>query len=121
MISYRESSREDYMQDRNFSGHRSRMRQLCSQTRREEKRRDSDISRSESRSRSRSSSRVSNDRDRIRCYKCREYDQFADNCPNSVSNENSDCDDPNQSTLQMLAQVSPVGSEMHESIDYLNM
>ena len=28
-------------------------------------------------------------RDRIRCFKCREYDHFANECPNSVA-DNSD-------------------------------
>ena len=39
--------------------------------------------RSPSNSRSRSGSRVSTNRDRIRCYKCREYDHFMRYCPNS--------------------------------------
>ena len=34
-------------------------------------------------SRSRSGSRASTNRDRIRCYKCREYDHFKRNCPTS--------------------------------------
>ena len=33
--------------------------------------------------RSRSGSRASTNRDRIRCYVCREYDHFARDCPNS--------------------------------------
>ena len=32
---------------------------------------------------SRSGSRASTNRDRIRCYKCREYDHFARDCSNS--------------------------------------
>ena len=32
---------------------------------------------------SRSGSRASTNRDRIRCYTCREYDHFVRNCPNS--------------------------------------
>ena len=31
----------------------------------------------------RSGSRASTNRDRIRCYNCREYDHFATDCPNS--------------------------------------
>ena len=38
--------------------------------------------RSSSNDRSRSGSRVSTNRDRIRCYTCREYDHFARDCPN---------------------------------------
>ena len=36
-----------------------------------------------SNSRSRSGSRASTNRDRIRCYNCREYDYFERDCPNS--------------------------------------
>ena len=39
--------------------------------------------RSSSNDRSRSGSRASTNRDRIRCYACREYDHYARNCPNS--------------------------------------
>ena len=37
---------------------------------------------SRSPSSSRSRSRTSTNRDRIRCFKCREYDHFANECPN---------------------------------------
>ena len=37
--------------------------------------------RSVSNSRSRSGSRVSTNRDRFRCFKCREYDHFVRQCP----------------------------------------
>ena len=39
--------------------------------------------RSSSNDRSRTWSRASTNRDRIRCYACREYDHFARDCPNS--------------------------------------
>ena len=39
--------------------------------------------RSPSNSRSRSGSRANTNRDRIRCYNCREYDHYARDCPNS--------------------------------------
>ena len=39
--------------------------------------------RSSSNSRLRSGSRANTNRDRIRCYKCREYDHFTRDCPNS--------------------------------------
>ena len=44
---------------------------------------------SRSPSSSRSRSRTSTNRDRIRCFKCREYDHFANECPNLVP-DNSD-------------------------------
>ena len=40
--------------------------------------------RSESSSRSRSNSRTSTKRDRVQCFKCREYNHFANECPNLV-------------------------------------
>ena len=43
--------------------------------------------RSESSSRSRSKSRTSTNRDRVQCFKCREYDHFANECPNLVPND----------------------------------
>ena len=45
--------------------------------------------RSSSNSRSRSGSRTSKNRDRIRCYKCREYDHFERDCPYSRGKERS--------------------------------
>ena len=44
--------------------------------------------RSSSNSRSRSGSRASTNRDRIRCYACREYDHFARDCTNSREESN---------------------------------
>ena len=44
--------------------------------------------RSSSNSRSRSGSRASTNRDRIRCYACREYDLFARDCTNSREERN---------------------------------
>ena len=40
--------------------------------------------RSRSLSSSRSGSRTSTNRDRIRCFKCGEYDHFANECPNLI-------------------------------------
>ena len=118
----RENSRGDYLQGRNYSGDRSRTSQSCSQLRGEDRReRDGPVSRSESGSRSRSRSIVSTNRDRIRCYKCREYDHFANKCPNSITDEEIDQDVLNQSTLQMLSQDNLVGSDMHESLECLNL
>ena len=41
-------------------------------------------------SRSRSSSRASTNRDRIRCFKCTEYDHFANDCPSSDTERESE-------------------------------
>ena len=40
-----------------------------------------------SESSSRLSSRTSTNRDRIQCFKCREYDHFVNECPNLVPND----------------------------------
>ena len=40
--------------------------------------------RSDSSSRSKPNLRVSTNRDRVRCFKCREYDHFANECPKLV-------------------------------------
>ena len=45
---------------------------------------------SRSASRHRSSSRISTSRDRIKWCKCKEFDHFANECPNSVTDEESD-------------------------------
>ena len=43
-----------------------------------------------SRSGSRSGSRISTNMDRVGCYKCQEYDHFASDCSNSVTDDESD-------------------------------
>ena len=53
-----------------------------------------------SESRSRSSSHISINRDRCRCYRCNEYDHFARECPNKVTDGSSD--DMGGSLLRML-------------------
>ena len=51
---------------------------------------------------SRSSSHVSTNRDRPRCYRCNEYDHFARECPNALTDASSD--ELEGATLQMLTQ-----------------
>ena len=73
----------------------------------------------EDRSRSRSNSRVSTNKDRIRCYRCREYDHFVVECPNTPTDEELDHSDVEQVSLQMLMQENiPINSEGEE---YLNL
>ena len=74
--------------------------------------------RSESSSRSRSNLRVSINRDRVRCFKCREYDHFANECPNLVLEDlDRESDSARQASLQILAD-SDTGSEVEQ---YLNI
>ena len=80
--------------------------------------RQSTLSHGRDESRSRSNSRVSTNCDRVRCYRCREYDHFASECPNTQTDEKSDCDDADPVSLQMMTQdYYPTDSE--GEIDYL--
>ena len=70
--------------------------------------------------RSRSNSRVSTNCDHVRCYRCREYDHFASECPNMPTDEEPDCDDADPASLQMMTQdYYPIDSE--GEIEYLNL
>ena len=53
-----------------------------------------------SESMSRSSSHVNTNRDRLRCFRCSEYDQFARECPNMMTEDDSDQEDLNRAILQ---------------------
>ena len=69
-------------------------------------------------SRSRSNSRVSTNRDHMWCYRCREYDHFASECPNTLTDEETDYEDVDPASLQMISQdYGPIDSER----DYLNL
>ena len=73
--------------------------------------------RSESSSRSRSNSGTSTNRDRVWCFKCREYDHFANECPNLVPNDLDRESDGASASLQILAD-SDTGLEVEQ---YLNI
>ena len=68
--------------------------------------------RSSSNSRSRSGSRASTNRDRIRCYRCREYDHFARDYPNSREER-----DPEQLQQMLNMEEGTYGLENSEE-DY---
>ena len=69
---------------------------------------------------SRSNSRVSTNCDCVRCYRCREYDHFASECPNIPTDEEPDYDDADPASLQMLMQnYYPTDSE--GEVEYLNL
>ena len=82
--------------------------------------RQSTLSHGRDKSRSRSNSRVSTNCDCVRCYRCREYDHFASECPNIPTDEEPDYDDADPASLQMLAQnYYPIDSE--GGVEYLNL
>ena len=93
-------------------------RQSRSQERREGRRNDGMHTWSSSSSRSWSSSRFTINRDRVRCFRCREYDHFANECPNQANESDRESDSVRSSSLQILAD-SDVESE--EEITYLNI
>ena len=63
---------------------------------------------------------VTTNHDCVRCYRCREYDHFASECPNMPTDEEPNCDDADPASLQMMTQdYYPIDSE--GEIEYLNL
>ena len=76
--------------------------------------------RSESSSRSRSNLRVSTNRDRVRCFKCREYDHFANECPNLVLEDlDRESDSARQASLQILADNNNNNNNNNNNLFYI--
>ena len=75
--------------------------------------------------RNRSNSRVTTNRDRIRCYRCREYDHFANECPNTVTDD-SDGYESDRAALQMMTAEAKMydnsdTTRLDKDQDYLNL
>ena len=74
--------------------------------------------------RNRSNSRVTKHRDRVRCYKCREYDHFAKEGPNTVAND-SDGYKSDKAALQLITAEPEMhnfdATRLNEEQDYLNL
>ena len=62
-------------------------------------------------------SRSSMNRDRIRCFKCREYDHFANECPNLVT-DNSDRESDSVRSVSLHLAYDDTGSDTEQ---YLNV
>ena len=82
-------------------------------------------SRFRSRSRSRSISRIRTNRDRVRCYRCQEYDHYVNECQNAVTSD-SEGHDSDNAALQIM--VTDRESDDMQDIDryreeteYLNL
>ena len=78
-----------------------------------------------SRSRSRSNSRIRTNRDRVRCYKCREYDHYANECPNAITSD-SEGHESDNAALQVMATDMESGDTQDsdsyiEDTEYLNL
>ena len=66
---------------------------------------------------SRLGSRTSTNRDRIRCFKCREYDHFANECPNLI-HEDLDKESNSARSVSLHLTNSDTGYDMEQ---YLNI
>ena len=73
-------------------------------------------SQSRSPSSSRSRSRTNTNRDRIRCFRCREYDHFANECPNQATDDSDKESDSARSVSLHLAD-SETGSDVEQSLN----
>ena len=74
--------------------------------------------------RSRSNSRVTTNRDRIRCFRCREYDHFANECPN-IGTDYSDGYKSDRAALQLMTTEAEIHNidttRLNEKTYYLNL
>ena len=55
---------------------------------------------------------MTTNRDRIRCFRCREYDHFANECPN-VGTDDSDSYESDRTALQLMT----TEAEIHDNVD----
>ena len=62
--------------------------------------------------RNRSTSRVTTKRDGIRCYKCKEHDHLANECPNSVMDDSEDYESD-----RAAIQLSTTNAEIHQNTE----
>ena len=75
--------------------------------------------------RNRPDSRVTTNRDRTRCFRCREYDHFANECPNTVIDD-SDGYKSYRAVLQLMTTEAEIHdnfetTRLNEETDYLNL
>ena len=64
-------------------------------------------------------------RDRIRCYRCRKYGPFANECP-KIGTDDSDGYESDRTTLQLMTTEAEIHdnfdtTRMNEELDYLNL
>ena len=112
--------------NRSYSRDRSRSRERSLSPRRyDNNNRQNGSSRFRSRSRSRSNSRITTNMDRIRCYRCREYDHFANECPNTVTCESDGHESDNAALQVMATDIGPGDMQdidrYMEDTEYLNL
>ena len=65
-------------------------------------------------------SRVSTNRDRVRCYRSQEYNHFVSKCPNTPTDEETDCEEADPASLQIMTQNYCLIDSEGEA-EYLNL
>ena len=113
--------------NRNYSSDRSRSRERRLSPRRynNNNNRQNTNSRFRSRSRSRSNSRIRTNRDRVRCYRCQEYDHYTNECPNAITSD-SEGHESGNAALQIMT-TNMESDDMQdidrymEDTEYLNL
>ena len=71
-------------------------------------------------SRSQSNSRVSTNCDQVRCYRCQEYNHFVSECPYTPTDEETDYEDIDPASLQIMTQNYCLIDSEGEA-EYLNL
>ena len=104
----------------NYNNEHSRGRNRDRYDNRPVQSRQSTLSHGRDESRSRSNSRISTNHDRVRYYRCREYDHFASECPNMPKDEKPDYDDADSASLQMMTQ-DYYPNDSKGKVEYLNL
>ena len=119
----RHPSEEYNDRDRGRNRDRNRTRERCLTPRMDGRRYQSPNSNSGTRKRS--TSRVPMNRNRVRCYKCIEYDHFANECPNSVTDDSVGYES-DRAALQLIASDTEIHQNYEETRpikeqDHLNL
>ena len=75
--------------------------------------------------RNRSTSRVTTNRDMIRCFRCKEYHHFANECPNAVTDD-SDGYESDRTALQLMTTEAEIHNNfdttrLNKETDYFNL
>ena len=63
---------------------------------------------------------MSTDCDHVWCYKCRKYDHFASECPNTPTDKEPNYDNADPASLQMMMQNYYTNNSEGE-VEYLNL
>ena len=105
---------------RNYNNDRDRGRNRSSNRDGQTQNRSRTLSNDSGESRSRSNSRVSTNRDRLRCYRCGEPDHFAQECPNTPTDDELGHRDSDEGMLQVIAQEE-IPLNCDGEVEYLNL